>query len=198
MLSVVIPCFNEEKIITGLKVNLIGLDTRYHRSPLDQESKPYYPSTDTTKTMLGDEQWAWLEKVLNNKNDLNIIVSSIQVLPTDHIFEKWHNLPHERNRLIDLLNAQSKPTIILSGDRHKAAIYKKGNLIEMTSSSMNKPVSKPLSFFSNLIFSESDKYLISDIYESENYGLIIFNDDKNVEIILKDLDGGTISKYKVM
>ena len=94
--------------------------------------------------MLGDEQWAWLEKVLNNKNDLNIIVSSIQVLPTDHIFEKWHNLPHERNRLIDLLNAQSKPTIILSGDRHKAAIYKKGNLIEMTSSSMNKPVSKPL------------------------------------------------------
>jgi alkaline phosphatase D len=190
--------FNEEKIISGLRVNLIGLDTRYHRSPLDQQSKPYYPSTDTTKTMLGDEQWAWLEKVLNNKNDLNIIVSSIQVLPTDHIFEKWHNLPHERKRLIDLLNAQSKPTIILSGDRHKAAIYKKGNLIEMTSSSMNKPVSKPLSFFSNLIFSESDKYLISDIYESENYGLIIFNDDKNVEIILKDLDGVTISKYKVM
>ena len=190
--------FNEEKIISGLRVNLIGLDTRYHRSPLDQQSKPYYPSTDTTKTMLGDEQWAWLEKVLNNKNDLNIIVSSIQVLPTDHIFEKWHNLPHERNRLIDLLNAQSKPTIILSGDRHKAAIYKKGNLIEMTSSSMNKPVSKPLSFFSNLIFGESDKYLISDIYESENYGLIIFNDNKNVEIILKDLDGGTISKYKVM
>ena len=148
--------------------------------------------------MLGDVQWAWLEKVLNNKNDLNIIVSSIQVLPTEHIFEKWHNLPHERNRLIDLLNAQSKPTIILSGDRHKAAIYKKGNLIEMTSSSMNKPVSKPLSFFSNLIFSESDKYLIGDIYESENYGLIIFNDDKNVEIILKDLEGGTISKYKVM
>ena len=35
--------FNEEKIITGLKVNLIGLDTRYHRYPLDQESKPYYP-----------------------------------------------------------------------------------------------------------------------------------------------------------
>ena len=68
----------------------------------------------------------------------------------------------------------------------------------MTSSSMNKPVSKPLSFFSNLIFGESDKYLISDIYESENYGLIIFNDDKNVEIILKDLEGGTISKYKVM
>ena len=56
--------------------------------------------------MLGDEQWVWLEKVLNNKNDLNIIVSSIQVLPTDHIFEKWHNLPHERSRLIDLLNAQ--------------------------------------------------------------------------------------------
>ena len=190
--------FNEEKIISGLKVNLIGLDTRYHRSPLDQESKPYYPSTDSTKTMLGDIQWAWLEKVLNNKNDLNIIVSSIQVLPTDHIFEKWHNLPHERNRLIDLLSSQNKPTIILSGDRHKAAIYKKGNLIEMTSSSMNKPVSKPLSFFSNLIFGESDKYLISDIYESENYGLIIFNDDKNVEIILKDLEGGTISKYKVM
>ena len=31
------------------------------------------------------------------------------------------------------------PTIIISGDRHKAGLYKKGNVIELTSSSMNKP-----------------------------------------------------------
>ena len=33
--------FNEEKVFLNNKINLIALDTRYHRSSLDQEDKPY-------------------------------------------------------------------------------------------------------------------------------------------------------------
>ena len=37
---------------------------------------------------------SWLENILKKESDLIIIVSSIQVLPTNHVFEKWHNFPH--------------------------------------------------------------------------------------------------------
>ena len=50
--------------ILNNKINLIALDTRYHRSSLDQEDKPYYPTTDETKTMLGKDQWKWLEEIV--------------------------------------------------------------------------------------------------------------------------------------
>ena len=95
--------FSEATNILGRKVNLIALDTRYHRSPLDQADKPYSPTEDTNKTILGEDQWNWLSKALELDSDLIIVVSSIQVLPTNHIFEKWHNFPHERDRLLKLL-----------------------------------------------------------------------------------------------
>ena len=77
--------FNEEKVILNNKINLIALDTRYHRSNLDQEDKPYYPTTDETKTMLGKDQWKWLEEIVKIESDIIIIVSSIQVLSLIHI-----------------------------------------------------------------------------------------------------------------
>ena len=57
--------------IFNLKVNLIGLDTRYHRSALGQRDKPYSPVDDESKTMLGKVQWNWLEEELSQNNDLN-------------------------------------------------------------------------------------------------------------------------------
>ena len=121
--------FSEKLKIGDLNVNLIGLDTRYHRSPLDQTDKPYYPTQDKSKTILGAAQWQWLENELKKESDLIILVSSIQVIPTEHIFEKWHNFPHERIRLLKALNNAKGNVIILSGDRHKAGLYKTGNII---------------------------------------------------------------------
>ena len=65
--------FSEKLKIGDLSVNLIGLDTRYHRSPLDQTDKPYYPTQDKSKTILGVEQWEWLE------NELGIIIEEYKV-----------------------------------------------------------------------------------------------------------------------
>ncbi len=78
--------------------------------------------------MLGEEQWQWLNDVIEKESDLIIIVSSIQVMATDHGFEKWHNFPHERLKLLELLESQNKPVMILSGDRHRAGFYEKGSL----------------------------------------------------------------------
>ncbi len=184
--------FNEEKEILGHKVNLIALDTRYHRSPLGQEDKPYSPVEDRTKTMLGEEQWQWLNDVIERESDLIIIVSSIQVMATDHGFEKWHNFPYERLKLLELLELQKKPVVILSGDRHRAGFYEKGSLVEITSSSMNKPPTRTLTAIWDTFFKESDELLIGEMYSKENYGTIEFSQKNKVSISLKDLKGDAI------
>lgn len=114
----------------GRVVQVILLDTRYFRSPLirgesreadwvDGKRGPYVPSTAPDATLLGAEQWKWLEQVLREPADLRLLVSSIQVIPDDHRFEKWGNFPQERRRLLRLLaNAAEGGVVILSGDRH--------------------------------------------------------------------------------
>ncbi|MEY3609323.1 MAG: hypothetical protein RLZZ447_2111, partial [Verrucomicrobiota bacterium] len=114
----------------GRVVQVILLDTRYFRSPLirgesreadwvDGKRGPYVPSTAPDATLLGAEQWKWLEQVLREPADLRLLVSSIQVIPDDHRFEKWGNFPQERRRLLRLLaNAAGGGVVILSGDRH--------------------------------------------------------------------------------
>ncbi|GIT33654.1 MAG: hypothetical protein Ct9H300mP3_11850 [Gammaproteobacteria bacterium] len=56
-----------------------------------------------------------------------------------HGFEKWSNFPHEKERLLSLIKQFKKPVGLVSGDRHKAGIYKQDNLYELTSFSLNKP-----------------------------------------------------------
>ena len=184
--------FSEEKEILGKKVNLIGLDTRYHRSPLGQDSKPYSADDDKTKTMLGKEQWQWLNSAIERESDLLIIVSSIQVMATNHGFEKWQNFPHERLKLLKLLESQNKPVIILSGDRHRAGFYKKGALVEITSSSMNKPPARTITAIWDTFFKETDELLLGDIYSKENYGTIEFSKESKISVHLKDLNGDEI------
>ena len=180
--------FNEEKEILGNNVNFIALDTRYHRSFLDQADKPYSPTQDKTKTILGENQWKWLEVTLKKESDLIVIISSIQILPTNHGFEKWHNFPHERLKLLNLLKSQHKPVVLLSGDRHKAGLYKDGEIIEMTSSSMNKPISKPIAWLWDFLYKETDELLQGEMYSQENYGILKFEKDK-ISVSLKDIQG---------
>ena len=189
--------FSEIRDIFNLKVNLIGLDTRFHRSPLGQKERPYSPIEDTSRTMLGKDQWNWLIDKLDQESDLNIIVSSIQVIPTNHVFEKWGNFPHERAKLIKLIEESKIPTIIISGDRHKAGIYKLNNLIELTSSSMNKPLPIYISKIWDLISKETDQHLIGNMYYPENYGTVTIDKGSNVLVELKNLNGETVNSIKL-
>ena len=187
--------------IDGFKVNLIVLDTRYFRSKLTSASSPYTSSDNPNTTILGNEQWIWFEQVLSQDSDLILVLSSIQILATEHVFERWDLFPHERLRMINLLNSKKTKSLIISGDRHKGGLYKKGSLVELTSSSLNKPtsaarISRNLSIVPNAIkkkLIEDDKLLQNQIYNFENFGLIKINaKNKQIEISLNDLNGNEI------
>jgi len=130
----------------GKRVQIILLDTRTHRSPLKSFGRAqfwrkgrYTPSSNHKQDMLGRAQWRWLEGVLNEAADLRIVVSSIQVLPERHGWERWGQLPMERAKLIDMLHRRDN-VIVVSGDRHWATMYQDGfGLKEVTASSLNRP-----------------------------------------------------------
>ena len=111
----------------GKRVQVILLDTRYFRSPLQRvpraEQKAiggvYVPNPDRSTTMLGEAQWRWLEAQLKVPAELRLIVSSIQFVSEFSGAEAWANLPHEKQRMLDLLRAtQASGVLFLSGDRH--------------------------------------------------------------------------------
>jgi alkaline phosphatase D len=141
---------------SGRRVQLICLDTRFHRAPLATIPKaergegrgPYVPSDDPHATMLGDAQWEWLATVLQEPANLRIVLSSIQVASTEHGYEHWGNFPAERARLLKMLrDSEAAGLIVVSGDRHSAEIsmIPPGTdalaypLYDLTASSFNQP-----------------------------------------------------------
>ena len=142
----------------GTKIEIIGLDTRYFRSKLIKLKNVYTKNNNPKATILGQDQWLWLESSLSSSNaDAIIILSSIQILATNHPYEKWDNFPLERKRLLEIIARASKEKTIIAvtGDRHKSGIYQNENFLEITASSLNKSASKG---------KETDPLLIGKIY----------------------------------
>ncbi len=135
----------------GRRVQIILLDTRSFRSDLKPSDRPgakgmerYMPDPSADKTMLGAVQWAWLERQLKVPADIRLIVSSVQVLADGHGYEAWHTLPLERAHLFNVIKAsKAKGVVVLSGDRHMAALYRQDglvdySLVELTASALNR------------------------------------------------------------
>ena len=168
--------FSELKDIAGKKILIVGLDTRYFRSNLIKIGNSYKPHKNSNTTILGRIQWQWLEKELSREHDILILASSIQVLATEHRFEKWANIPHERDRLLALLNKLSSKVLIISGDRHRSGFYKLDNIYEFTSSSLNKGIFPSY---------ESDSLLLGKTYTQNNYGIVQFHEN-SLKLFIKD------------
>ena len=182
--------------IDNFIINLILLDTRYFRSDLKKTKglKPVYlKNEELNATILGDKQWSWLMEVMKIKSDLTIVATSIQLLPTEHRFEKWSNFPSDHFKLKKLLKSQSRPIIVISGDRHQGAIYNDENIYEITSSSLNKTIS---SIFKRP--KEVDKYMLGEMFAGENYGLITINTNKKIiDLEIKDINGNMVLHKKL-
>lgn len=163
------------------RVHYILLDSRWNK---------------TENNILSDEQWNWLKTELKKPAELKFIVSSIQVLATDHRFEKWSDLPEEKQKLLNLIkDLKLKNVIFLSGDRHLASIAKididtttskkMWSLYDITSSSLNKksPAKEP----------ENDQTYIQPVYMDINYGLAQIDwKKKQVVIDIKDKDNKAV------
>lgn len=121
---------------TGRQVKVLLLDTRYHREAPGLRSD-----------ILGAIQWEWLEGELKNSTaQIHLLVSSIQVVASEHNYEKWSDFPAAKRRLLTLLARDDIPPVtILSGDRHlgEISVHKRGlpyELYDITSSSLNRPM----------------------------------------------------------
>ncbi|MCP9237419.1 DUF1499 domain-containing protein [Lewinella sp. JB7] len=153
-------------------VRVILLDTRYFRDALApplQSGHRYGPNENGD--ILGEAQWTWLEDELRNSTaKAHLIASSIQVLPTDHGYEKWALFPTARRRLLELL-AEVRPALplLLSGDRHLAEFTRDSVgdyfIYEMTSSGLTHAYENAR---------ETNDKRIGPLVTERNYGLLHF------------------------
>ncbi|MGP1352233.1 MAG: alkaline phosphatase D family protein [Parasphingopyxis sp.] len=187
----------------GQRLQIIMLDTRFFRDPLETQPYSYewpalgsYAITDDPDaTMLGAAQWAWLAEELAEPAELRLIVSSIQILTDAHNWEKWGNMPRERERLYEALAARNGGGLVfLSGDRHSGAIYYGEpealgeGVWELTSSSLN------YSFRSgDNRDREPDPLRRSGFMSDENFGLVEIDwANGRVTLDLKAADGSSM------
>ncbi|HET8861551.1 alkaline phosphatase D family protein [Marivirga sp.] len=168
-------------------IKVILLDARYHRDDLDRENRVY--QKNETGSILGEEQWAWLEKELSDESiSLYILASGIQFVPEDHDYEKWANFPQERQKLFNLIKEKEpKGAIFLSGDRHIAeisSIQVEGlnyPLLDVTSSGLthtwqNAP-------------QEPNQHRIGRLVNELNYGLVKIEETESGLRVISEIRG---------
>lgn len=189
----------------GKRVQVILLDTRYFRSDLERgERGPrgdgypgrYVPTSDRNRTMLGTDQWRWLEQQLREPADVRIIASSIQFVANDHRFEKWGNLPHERERMLKLIaQTGANGVIFISGDRHMSELSKLEDarvgypLFDVTSSSLNQPGGT---------FNEINRHRVGRVYNATNFGMLHIDwEQRAVTFEIRKEDGDVFLTHTV-
>ena len=184
------------------KLQIILLDTRFFRSPFlktDQFGAPYkeryLQDHDNQKTMLGSEQWSWLEEQLRQPANLRVIASSVQIIADGHGWEAWRALPKERQKLYQLITeTKSDGVLFLSGDRHAAAIYEETKnlpypITEVTSSSLNVP----LTGIVKEIKDEPGPNRIGLPYYESNYGVLQVDwDNQTVKLSINDISSKAV------
>ncbi len=179
----------------GRTVRLVFVDTRFFRDPLTPgtEGRRYDPNDDPTVTMLGANQWAWLEAELAKPADLTVVVSSIQVIADGHGWEAWRTMPAERERLYALIRDAAPANVVLvSGDRHRAGLYRRdlgaGRVVhELTSSSLNLPVSAWGGE------EEPGPNRLGPTYLDENFGLLDIDwDARTATLSVRDGEGASV------
>ena len=197
----------------GRRVQIILLDTRWFRGPLERLGKeehsklkkekgpwngPYLEATDSTSTMIGQDQWKWLAEQLKVPAELRLIVSSIQVVPLDHGWEKWGNLPRERQRLLELVRDNATGVIFLSGDRHTADI---SMIPPETDGGPLYPIYDiTASGLTQTGFSrESNRYRVGDEnpFGKQNFGWIDIDwdeKDPTIKLEIRDVEGKVVRK----
>ena len=162
------------------KLKLILLDSRYFREQPTKNGKTY--TKEYGPDILGEEQWDWLAKELNDPSvEFFIIGNGIQVISEEHNFEKWANFPSSRDRLFELIqNTENGKVILLSGDRHiseLSAIQLDGldyPLYDLTSSGLTHP-------WKNFP-GEENQHRIGDVINKKNFGILHFSRNEENQI----------------
>ena len=195
----------------GQRVQIILLDMRYFRdkwdgsklTPAEKKAKNIVgvarPTDDTTRTLLGKDQWAWLEKELKKEADVRLIVSSIQVVTWEKGMECWGNMPHERDRLFKLIETtEANGVVFLSGDVHfsELSLSKEGPypLYDLTASGLNQ---RPPKAWPDAI---NGYRLPGKVYADYNFGVVRIEwagKDTNLNLQARTLTGEVAYEHVV-
>jgi alkaline phosphatase D len=170
----------------NLIVQLILLDTRTFRSDLTRRKvedtthkNDYIPNQNPDSTILGKEQWQWLEQTLTQEADVRIIASSNQFSHEYNGWESWTNVPHEQQKMLAIINkTQANGVIFISGDVHWGEISKLNNditypIYDVTSSGITQ----------TWYNTEPNKNRIGEVIPQNNIGAIdISQQGKNIRL----------------
>lgn len=163
--------------LPGQRVQIILLDTRTFRGKLSKKAAsglrkggPYRPTRDTSRDLLGEAQWNWLQDVLTEPAEVRVIVSSIQVVSREHGWECWGNFPHELDRLYRTIRVTgANGVVFVSGDRHLAEVSRDTDraapypMWDATSSGLNQ---------GRRNVREPNRYRVGGVHRLSNFGLI--------------------------
>jgi alkaline phosphatase D len=198
----------------GKRVQIIMLDTRYFKGPFikDPRSKQekaaagnvgsmanYVPNDNPDVTLLGEQQWAWLEQQLNHTAEIRLIVSSTQVIADQKAMDEWGNYPLERQRLFDLISdTAANGVIILSGNVHFSEISQTDigghEVPDFTSSGMTHT--------NKAYAAANNPYRVAGAYDDLNFGLleIDWNAEFSPEIVMTAIkrNGEIAFRYTVL
>ena len=191
------------------KVQVILPDLRWNRDALNHVSTldyslerkpknmgPYSPNTVKNASMLGEEQWQWLESELKKPSAIKIIGSSLQLLPDFTGWESWANFPEDKERLFSLIKKHKvNGVLIISGDTHWGEVSKVSSeldypLWEVTSSGLTQEWKKV----------SPNKHRVSDFTSEVNYGEILINwllKDPSITLRLKNVEGNIFSQHVI-
>lgn len=191
---------------TGKRVQIILLDTRSFKSkPIKdvrtKEEKQklgivgnYVPNKDHNASLLGSQQWKWLEETFKKPAELRLVVSSTQVVADQKAMDEWGNYPNERKRLLKLIEKEDKASVlILSGNVHFSEIstynFKNKKVLDFTSSG--------LTHINSTYADIKNGYRLKGPFVDINFGLVEIDWDRGmIQLKAIGIDGKSAYKYK--
>lgn len=183
-----------------LKLDLGGKDYRVWEKELAQAGRPvpgpYARNPDPKATMLGEQQWQWLEAQLRMPADVRIIGSSLQVLADFPGWEAWINYARDHQRLVELIRAtRANGVIFISGDTHYAELSRLDvnvpyPLFDLTSSGLTEVwhVLPP------------NDLRVGEAIREANFGVveIAWGQSPQLSLQVRDIEGATRLNQKVI
>ncbi len=194
---------------SGRRVQLILLDLRWNRSPLQRADEatiagerepagmgPYVPVAGPDAVLLGEAQWRWLERELERPADVRIIASSLQLLTEFNGWESWANFPAERERLFALLRRLgTEGVFIVSGDSHWAELSRLDGALDyplwdLTSSGLTEEWHRV----------SPNPRRQGEAYAGANYGLMEIDwqlPDPAITLTIRDVHGNVVISHRL-
>ena len=192
----------------GRRIQIILLDTRYFKRPTIRDERTptekrklnivgkYAPNPDPAITLLGKEQWKWLEGQLSQPAELRLIASSTQIIPDEKGMDEWGNYPLERQRFIDLLrNSDVNGVVLLSGNVHFGEV----SGLEVLDYPLLEITSSGLTHINERYAGMTNSYRVGGPVAQLNFGMVEVDwkaaQGPTVTISLSDVDGEKVFSY---